>query len=151
MTPSTQTQVLVIGGGQAGLTAGYFLSGHSIPHVILNAEARVGDSWRRRWDSLELFTAARYSALPELPFPGDPERHPSKDEIADYLEHYARTFDLPVHNDVKVQTLQHDGTHRAETTAGSYAAEHVIVATGAYQRPHVPAFARVGYPLRSPG
>jgi putative flavoprotein involved in K+ transport len=142
MTPDTRTDVLVIGGGQAGLAAGYFLSRLGISHLILNAETRVGDSWRRRWDSLELFTAARYSTLPELPFPGDQERFPGKDEIADYLEHYARAFDLPVHHDVKVQSLEHDSTYRAETTAGSYEAQHVIVATGAYQRPHVPAFAQ---------
>jgi putative flavoprotein involved in K+ transport len=84
--------VVVVGGGQAGLAASYYLSCAKVPHLVLDAERRVGDAWRRRWDSLELFSAAGYSALPGLPFPGDPEHFPGKDEVADYLEGYARIF-----------------------------------------------------------
>ncbi len=91
-----RAEVIVIGGGQAGLAAGYYLAQARIPFLILDAEARAGDAWRRRWDSLELFTAARYSALPGLAFPGDPEHFPGKDAVADYLENYARTFELPI-------------------------------------------------------
>src|SRR6266700_8240928 len=108
-----RAEVIVIGGGQAGLAAGYYLAQARIPFLILDAEARTGDSWRRRWDSLELFTAARYSALPGLPFPGDPERFPGKDAVADYLETYANTCELPVRHDARVLGLERaDGGHR---------------------------------------
>jgi putative flavoprotein involved in K+ transport len=134
-----RTEVIVIGGGQAGLAAGYYLSQAQIPFVIADAEARAGDSWRRRWDSLELFTAARYSALPGLPFPGDPEHFPGKDAVADYLENYARAHELPVRNDSRVTSLERteDG-YSATTGSGEYQAAQVIVSAGAYQQPRVP-------------
>jgi putative flavoprotein involved in K+ transport len=135
-----RTDVLVIGGGQAGLTAGYYLAERAIPYRILEAAPRVGESWRRRWDSLELFTVARYSQLPELGFPGDPERFPGKDDVADYLESYAKTLDLPVRLNTRVSSLSRtDGGYRIDAKDGStFESRHVIVATGAYQRPHVP-------------
>jgi len=83
---SERAEVVVVGGGQAGLTAGYYLRQAEVPFLILDAASRGGDSWRERWDSLVVFTCAAYSELPELPFPGDPERFPGKDEVADYLE-----------------------------------------------------------------
>jgi putative flavoprotein involved in K+ transport len=136
---SERTEVAVIGGGQAGLAAGHYLKEAKIPCVILDAQARVGDGWRNRWDTLELFTAARYSALPGLPFPGDPEHFPGKDEVADYLERYALTFELPVRHGARATSLARaDGAYRIETDAGTYEAEQVIVSTGAYQRPYVP-------------
>jgi putative flavoprotein involved in K+ transport len=139
---SERAKVLVVGGGQAGLTAGYYLAWAAVPFRILDAEARVGDAWRRRWDSLELFTAGRYSALPGLDFPGDPERFPGKDEVADYLERYARTFELPVSLNSRATALERaPGGYRVSTTSGTHQAEQVIVATGAYQRPHLPAIA----------
>jgi putative flavoprotein involved in K+ transport len=139
---SERVKVLVVGAGQAGLTAGYFLSRAGLPFRILDAESRVGDAWRRRWDSLELFTAARYSALPELAFPGDPERFPGKDEVADYLEQYARTFALPVRPDSRATALERStGGYRVTTPTATYEADQVIVATGAYQRPYVPRVA----------
>ena len=102
-----------------------------------------GDAWRRRWDSLELFSAARYSHLPGLPFAGDQERFPGKDEVADYLEGYARTFDLPIRLTTRVRSLQaiDTGGYRIDTDAGAFETGQVIVATGAYQQPVVPAFA----------
>src|SRR5256885_13205249 len=110
-----QTEVLVIGGGQAGLTAGHSLARAKIPFLILEAGPRVGESWRRRWDSLELFTVARYSALPGLEFPGAPERFPGKDEVADYLERYAQTFDLPLRLNSRATALSRsDGHYVAE-------------------------------------
>jgi putative flavoprotein involved in K+ transport len=134
--------VAVVGGGQAGLAAGYYLARASVRFVILDAHERVGDSWRRRWDSLETFTNARYSRLPGLNLPGDQERFPRKDEIADYLESYARTFELPVRSDTRVESLRPaNGGYRLETSGGSVTARSVIVATGAYQRPQVPALA----------
>jgi putative flavoprotein involved in K+ transport len=135
-----RADVVVVGGGQAGLAASYYLSQAELPHVILDAERRVGDAWRRRWDSLELFSAARYSALPGLPFPGDPQHFPGKDEAADYLEGYAQTFQLPVKLHTRVSSLAGvDGGYRVNTDAGGYQGEQVIVTTGAYQHPIVPA------------
>jgi putative flavoprotein involved in K+ transport len=137
-----RAEVIVIGGGQAGLAAGYYLSQAQIPFLILDAGAHAGDSWRRRWDSLELFTAARYSALPDLPFPGDPQHYPGKDAVADYLENYARTHQLPVRHDSRVTSLEPcDGGYRAVTGSGDYQAAQVIISAGAYQQPRIPPLA----------
>jgi putative flavoprotein involved in K+ transport len=139
---SERTEVAVIGGGQAGLAAGYYLQQSQVPFVILDAEARIGAAWRNRWETLELFTAAGYSALPELNFPGDPEHFPGKDEVADYLERYAQTFELPIRLGTRATSLiRTDGRYRIETSTGSYETDQVIVSTGAYQRPYVPALA----------
>src|SRR5262245_13674335 len=97
--------VVVIGGGQAGLAIGYYLARRGLRFVILDAHARVGDGWRTRWDSLRLFTPASHDALPGLPFPAPPSSFPTKDQMADYLEHYAATFDLPVLTGVRVESL----------------------------------------------
>src|SRR4051795_1657821 len=138
--PSVDPEVLVIGGGQAGMAAGYYLRRAGIPFLILDGGDRIGHSWRERWDSLELFTVGRYSALPGLPFPGDPERFPGKDEVADYLASYAATFELPVRMETKVTRLTHgEGRYRVEAVDGSsHEAAQVVVATGAYQRPYAP-------------
>jgi putative flavoprotein involved in K+ transport len=137
-----RADVLVVGGAQAGLAASYYLSRAGVEHLVLDAERRIGDAWRRRWDSLELFSAACYSALPGLPFPGEPEHFPGKDEVADYLEGYAQTFQLPVRLQTRVRSLQAGaGGYRVDTDAGAYQAEQVIVATGAYQQPMVPPLA----------
>jgi putative flavoprotein involved in K+ transport len=132
--------VVVVGGSQAGLVAGYHLKRAGIPFLILDAGYQVGQAWRSRWDSLTLFTTARYSTLPGLDFPGHPEHFPNKDEMADYLARYAHTFQLPIRLDTKVTALTAaDGGYRADTDSGVYHAAAVIVATGAYQRPHLPA------------
>jgi putative flavoprotein involved in K+ transport len=137
-----RADVLVVGGGQAGLAASWYLTQQGVEHLVLDAERRVGDAWRRRWDSLELFSAAAYSALPGLPFPGDPEHFPGKDQVADYLESYAQTFQLPVRPQTRVRSLRAvDRGYRVDSDAGSYQAEQVVVATGAYHRPVVPGFA----------
>lgn len=137
------TGTIVIGGGQAGLAAGYWLRRAGRRFTILDAGAATGDSWRDRWDSLRLFTPARYDALPGLAFPGPRYALPSKDEVADYLRDYARRFDLPVRHRVAVDAVTHDGRRfRVRTRDGqALAAESVIVATGANQRPRVPSFA----------
>ena len=130
----------MIGGGQAGLTAGYYLLQARIPFLILDAQAHVGESWRRRWDSLELFTPARYSALPDLTFPGDPEHYPGKDAVADYLADYARTFELPIRHDSSVTSVERaDGGYRVFTKSAEFEAAQVIVSTGAYQERRVPS------------
>lgn len=136
--------VLVIGGGQAGLALGYHLSRQGRSFLILDAAHLVGDAWRRRWDSLTLFTPARYSALPGLPFPGDPDHLPGKDEVADYLELYARTFALPIRcGEVvrAVRPLAGGSGYEVETERVRYEAKQVVIATGPFQRPFVPAFA----------
>lgn len=134
------SQTLVIGGGQAGLAAGYYLKRAGIQFLILDGGERVGHSWRERWDSLELFTVGRYSGLPGLPFPGDPDRFPGKEEVADYLASYAETFELPLLMNTTVTRLTHgEGRYRVEAGDGSsHEAAQVVVASGAYQRPYVP-------------
>jgi len=143
VTKTERTEVIVIGGGQAGLAAGYFLTKARIPFLILDAEGRVGQSWRRRWESLALFTPARYSALPGLPFPGHPEHYAGKDEVAEYLENYARTFDMPIRHDSRVTSVVPcDAGYRVVTESGEYEAAHVIVSTGAYQKPRIPPLSK---------
>ena len=106
-----RVDTIVVGGGQAGLAVGYHLTRRGLPFVILDASDRVGDAWRNRWDSLRLFSTRRYSQLDGMALPGPPHGFPTKDEIADYLEAYAKTFALPVRSGVRVDTLTHDGTH----------------------------------------
>ena len=134
---------VVIGGSQAGLAVGYYLKQRGLPFVILDENDRVGAAWRNRWDSLRLFTPGRYNGLPGMPFPGSPGAYPTKDETADYLDAYARAFELPVRTGVKVDRLAKTGD-RFEVTCGQQAlsAENVVVATGAFNNPRVPSFAR---------
>ena len=134
---------IVIGGGQAGLTVGHYLAKQRLPFVILDAHPRVGDAWRRRWDSLRLFSPARYSGLPGLRFPAPGASLPTKEQMADYLEDYARRFQLPVLNGVKVDRLWKE-SERFQLSAGRhrFEADNVVVAMANYQQPHVPTFAR---------
>lgn len=133
---------VVIGGGQAGLAMGYHLARRRRPFVILDANARIGDSWRTRWDSLRLFTPAMYDGLPGMPFPAPAWSFPTRDEFADYLEAYADRFDLPVRTGVTVERLWHDGTAYVVETAGErYEADNVVVAAGFDRVPVVPDFA----------
>jgi putative flavoprotein involved in K+ transport len=133
---------VVIGGGQAGLATGYHLQRRGVPFVILDEQARVGDAWRTRWDSLRLFTPAWVDALPGMPFPAEAWAFPTKDEMADYLEAYAARSELPVRNGVAVERLaRHGDGFLLSTTRGSIVADRVIVATGANRVPKVPPFA----------
>ena len=111
--------------------------------MILDENDRIGDAWRKRWDSLRLFTPGRYSGLPGMPFPGSPWAYPTKDETADYLEAYARKFELPVRTGVKADRLSKVGD-RFEVICGEHTlfAENVVVATGAFNNPRVPSLAR---------
>jgi putative flavoprotein involved in K+ transport len=133
---------VIIGGGQAGLATGYHLTKRHLPFVILDANERIGDAWRKRWDSLRLFTPARYDGLQGWRFPAPAFSFPTKDEMADYLEAYAARFELPVRTGVKVDGLSREGD-RFVITSGSlrFEAKHVVVATGAHQIPKIPAFA----------
>jgi putative flavoprotein involved in K+ transport len=138
-----RSETVIIGGGQAGLTVGYYLARHGRPFVILDASQRIGDSWRKRWDSLRLFTPARYDGLPGMPFPVPAYAFPTKDEMADYLEAYATRFELPVRTGVRVDCLSRQGD-RFIVTAGDlrFEAAHVVVAMANWQKPRIPSFAR---------
>ena len=137
------TEIVVIGAGQAGLALGYFLKHKFSDFVILDKEDRIGDSWRNRYDSLELFTPRWFSALPGKELEGAPEGFPTKDEMADYLENYAKTFALPVQLGVEVQNLKKHGPQFSiNTNRGVYLASKVIIATGPFQEAHIPALSK---------
>ncbi len=137
-----RVETLVIGGGQAGLSVGYHLARRGLPFLILDAGERIGDVWRERWDSLRLFTPARFNSLDGMPFPADPFYFPTKDEMADYLERYAARFELPVRTGVRVERLTREGGRFVATAGGRrFEADHVVVAMANYQRPKVPDFA----------
>jgi len=133
---------LVIGGGQAGLAMGYHLAKRNISFQILDAHDRIGDAWRRRWDSLRLFTPARYAGLPGLAFPGRGDAFPDKEQVANYLQSYAEYFRLPVQTGVKVDRVsKRDGRFVVEAGSRYFEAEQVVVAMANYQQPRVPEFA----------
>jgi putative flavoprotein involved in K+ transport len=142
-----RVQTVIIGAGQAGLSAGYYLTRRGLPFVILDANNRIGDSWRNRWDSLHLFTPARYDGLAGMPFPAPGQSFPSKNEMADYLEAYAKRFELPVRTGIKVDGLSRQGGHYL-VTAGDrrFQAEHVIIAMALFQHPRTPTFATELHP-----
>jgi putative flavoprotein involved in K+ transport len=136
-----QVDVVVVGGGQAGLAVGYHLARQDLSFVILDAGHRVGDSWRRRWDSLRLFTPARYDGLPGWSFPAPAWSFPTRDEMADYLEAYANRFQLPVRTGSCVERLRRDaGGYLVDAGERRFRASHVVVASGQYQLPVVPSF-----------
>jgi len=133
---------VVVGAGQAGLSVGYHLSRLGVPFVILEAGSRIGDVWRWRWDSLRLFTPRRFASLDGWPFPGAAHTFPTKDEMGDYLEAYARELALPVQLNTRVERVSRQGRGFL-VVAGErrFEAENVIVAMANHQRPHVPGFA----------
>jgi putative flavoprotein involved in K+ transport len=133
---------VVIGGGQAGLTLGYHLKKQGRSFVILDANERIGGAWRKRWDSLVLFTPARYDGLPGMPFPASGGSFVTKDQMADYLEAYAAHFELPVRTGVTVDRLaRSDEGFEVSSGATSLRADNVIVAMGNHQVPWRPTFA----------
>lgn len=139
---SEYVETLVIGGGQSGLALGYHLSRRGLPFAIIDANQRIGDGWRNRWDSLRLFTPSRLDGLPGMRFPGYHWAFPSKNEMADYLESYARHFEIPVETGVRVDRLSRDG-YRFVARAGDrrFEADNVVVAMSSWQKARVPEFA----------
>lgn len=134
---------VVIGGGQAGLATGYFLKQYRQDFIILDANERTGDSWRKRWESLRLFTPARFDGLPGMPYPASAYAFPTKDEMADYLEAYAARFELPIQTGVRVERLSRaDRRFTIEAGAQRFEADNVVVAMSNWQKPQVPSFAR---------
>jgi putative flavoprotein involved in K+ transport len=135
---------VVIGGGQAGLATGYHLARRGVQFVILDAADQVGDSWRNRWDSLRLFTSARYDGLPGMPFPGPRTFFPTKDQVADYLANYARRFQLPIRLRTRVERVsaRDDGAGFVVVANGQpMNADQVIIASRAFHAPRIPDFA----------
>jgi putative flavoprotein involved in K+ transport len=134
--------VLVIGAGQAGLTLGYHLRQAGLRFLIVDAAEQVGSAWAQRWESLVLFTPRRYNAMPGLPFDGDPDREPTRDEVIDYLRRYATELALPVELHSPVTSVERrEGRYAAELPGRTILADQVIIATGPFQQPRIPAFA----------
>jgi putative flavoprotein involved in K+ transport len=135
--------VVIIGAGQAGLALGYYLKQQQRPFVILDGAASVGASWASRWDSLTLFTPAEYDALPGMPFPAPAGTYPTKDEVAAYLQQYATVNELLVRLNQRVTRLtRRDGHYQLETLKDVFVAHQVVVATGPFQRPFIPALSQ---------
>ena len=135
-------EVVVIGAGQAGLTMGYYLARQRRRFVVLERSDSVASAWRERWESLTLFTPRRYSALPGLPFPGDPDGYPTRDEVIEYLGRYAKTFELPIEFNSNVRRLsREDGRFVLEVDGRRVTAGQVVVATGPFQTPFIPQLA----------
>ena len=140
---TNDVEVAVIGAGQAGLAMGSSLERQGRRFVILERAAEIASAWRERWDSLTLFTPRRYSALPWVPFPGDPDGYATRDEVIAYLESYAEAFELPVELSSEVKKLDRgdDGRFRLELDDRTLTADHVVVATGPFQTPYLPPLA----------
>jgi putative flavoprotein involved in K+ transport len=141
--PSLATQhreVVVIGGGQAGLAIGYDLAEQGRRFTILEAAGEPAAAWQTRWDSLRLFTPVRYDSLPGRAFPGAPDSYPGRDDVVAYLTDYARQFELPVEYDSRVRSVRaSDVGFVVETEGRTYEADQVVVATGPFQVPFVPS------------
>jgi putative flavoprotein involved in K+ transport len=139
--------IVVVGGGQAGLAIGHFLARDGRDFTILEAADRPAAAWRERWDSLKLFTPVRYDSLPGLAFQGDPDSYPGREDVVAYLTDYARTFELPVELNSPVRAVRRaDGGYVVELDDRNYTAEQVVIATGPFQVPRVPP---IGRPLSS--
>jgi putative flavoprotein involved in K+ transport len=138
--PTLSYEVVVVGAGQAGLAMGYFLRRQGRRSLILERAGQIAPAWRERWDSLTLFTPRRYSGLPGVPFPGDPDGYPTRDEVIAYLERYAETFALPIklNSELKRLDLGDDRRFRLQIDGGMITADQVVIATGPFQTPYVP-------------
>jgi putative flavoprotein involved in K+ transport len=142
-TATEHIDTVVIGAGQAGLAAGYHLAKRDRQFVILDSIGRIGDNWRCHYDSLRLYSPARTAALPGMRFPAAPTAYPTKDQMADFLEAYARRFDLPVRYGTRVQRICRDnGGYQVHTDGRTLLCHNVVVASGTFGRTaHVPDFA----------
>jgi putative flavoprotein involved in K+ transport len=143
-SPAERLDTLIIGGGQGGLSAAYSLAKLGLPFTIIDDRERTGDCWRERYDSLRLFSPAKYDALPGMPFPASAYAFPSGHQMADYLESYARQMRIEVRTGVRVDGLWPAGEQGGYVVVAGqhqFVAAQVVVATGAQQLPYVPSFA----------
>ncbi|MDL4839845.1 flavin-containing monooxygenase [Aquibacillus rhizosphaerae] len=133
--------VVIIGGGQAGLSMGYYLKKSSLTFLILDKSTELGEVWKNRYDSLRLFTPSYFSSLPGLSLDKKSNLYPTKDDIAGYLKVYAEKFSLPIQNNREVQRL-HSANNEfvIETNQGIIIADNVVVATGPFQKARIPKF-----------
>ena len=140
---NSKYDTIVIGAGQAGLSAGYFLKRAGQKFLILTKDKKIGNNWRERWDSLRLFTPVYYNKLPGMDFPSDnPDYLPDKNETADFLEIYAMKFNLPVCLNTEVTGIEkEEHSFIIKTKSNTYNTKNVIVAAGAFHHPRVPDFA----------
>ncbi|KAA8890429.1 NAD(P)/FAD-dependent oxidoreductase [Nocardia colli] len=136
----TDYDALVIGGGQSGLAATHHLRKRGLSVALLEAGVEPVGSWPHYYDSLTLFSPAKYSSLPGLPFPGDPDHYPRRDEVVDYLRHYAKTLDADIHTGTCVHTVTHEGARFTahSSTGDAYTAPRLIAATGGFGTPNLP-------------
>jgi putative flavoprotein involved in K+ transport len=136
-------ETLIIGAGQAGLATAYHLTRAGRQVLVVDSQARVGDGWRQQWDTLRLYSPARYDGLPGLRFPASAWSFPGKDDVADYFESYAEHFELPLLLGQRIERLEADGDRYLATLDDrTIAADNVVVATGTFGRtPYVPDFA----------
>ena len=134
--------VVVVGGGQAGLAIGYFLAQQARRFTILEAGDAPAAAWRERWDSLKLFTPVRYDSLPGRAFPGNPDSYPGRDDVVAYLTDYASAFQLPLELNSPARAVRPArGGYLVELDNRTYEAEQVVIATGPFQLPRVPPIA----------
>ena len=138
----SHVEVAVVGGGQAGLAMAYYLREQGRRFVILERGDSIAPAWRERWDSLTLFTPRRYSALPGVVLPGDPDGYPTREEVISYIERYADTFERSIELNSDVRRLSEEGSRFVLTIDGrTITADQVVVSTGPFQTPYVPNLA----------
>jgi len=139
---SSAAPVIVVGGGQSGLAAAHALRELRMPTVILEASDRPTGSWPRYYDSLQAFSPVGYSSMPGMPFPGAPDRYPGRDDVADYLQHYAARLDAEIQTNTRVQTIQQDDGEFIVFTEGgrTLRASGIVAASGSFSNPYRPSF-----------
>ncbi len=133
--------VVVIGAGQSGLATGYYLRRTGLDFVLLDAEEGPGGAWRHGWQSLRLFSPAKWSSLPGWIMPGGEDYYPSVQELLDYITKYEERYNLPIERPVWVQAVRRDGDALlVETNRGTWRAKAVVSATGSWRKPYIPDY-----------